>query len=96
VLAIISTSVTEELLFRAYPIEQMTALGQRPWVGALIGLVMFVLVHIPGWHLNHVLGVVLPLGVILSLLYLWHRNLIFLVIIHLMIDLLLVFFTLTA
>jgi uncharacterized protein len=91
-LAVVTAGVTEEVLFRAYPTERFAALTGKPWLGAGLGLLAFVILHLPGWSLGHVLGVVLPLGLILSGLYLWRRNLVFVIIVHVLIDLPLVFF----
>jgi membrane protease YdiL (CAAX protease family) len=52
-----------------------------------ITFTVFVLLHLGGWNLAHVFGVVLPLGAILTGLYLWRHNLPFVMLIHLVIDL---------
>ena len=88
VLAVVLTaSVTEELLFRAYPIERLTRLTGARWPGALLSLAAFVAFHLHGWHLGHVLGVVLPLGAVMTGLYLWQRNVAFVIITHFLLDL---------
>ena len=88
VLAVVLTaSVTEELLFRAYPIERLTRLTGARWPGALLSLATFVAFHLHGWHFGHVLGVVLPLGAVMTGLYLWRRNVVFVIITHFLLDL---------
>jgi membrane protease YdiL (CAAX protease family) len=88
VLAVVLTaSVTEEFLFRAYPIERLTRLTGARWPGALLSLAAFVAFHLQGWHLGHVLGVVLPLGAVMTALYLWRRNVVFVIITHFLLDL---------
>jgi uncharacterized protein len=88
VLAVVLTaSVTEELLFRAYPIERLAHLTGARWPGALLSLTAFVAFHLQGWHLGHVLGVVLPLGAVMTGLYLWRRNVLFVIITHFLLDL---------
>jgi uncharacterized protein len=84
---VLTASVTEELLFRAYPIERLTRLTGSRWPGALLSLAAFVAFHLQGWNLGHVVGVVLPLGAVLTGLYLWRRNLLFMIITHLVLDL---------
>lgn len=84
---VLTASVTEELLFRAHPIERLTRLTGKRWPGALLSLAAFVAIHLQGWNLGHVLGVVLPLGAVMTGLYLWRRNLIFMIIAHLVLDL---------
>lgn len=88
VLAVVLTaSVTEEFLFRAYPIERLTRLTGARWPGALLSLAAFVGFRLQGWHLGHVLGVVLPVGAVMTALYLWRRNVLFVIITHFLLDL---------
>ena len=84
---VLTASVTEELLFRAYPIEYLTRLTGKRWPGALLSLAAFVAIHLQGWNLGHVVGVVLPLGAVMTGLYLWRRNLVFMIITHFFLDL---------
>jgi uncharacterized protein len=86
-LVVLTASVTEELLFRAYLIERLTRLTGSPWPGALLSLTAFVAFHLQGWNLGHVVGVVLPLGAVMTALYLWRRNLLFVIITHFLLDL---------
>jgi membrane protease YdiL (CAAX protease family) len=88
---VITAGVTEECMFRAYPQERLIAVTRRPWLSATISLTLFVLAHLQGWNLAHVVGVVLPLGAALTALYLWRRNLLFVIIVHTLVDLPLVF-----
>ncbi len=84
----ISTAVImEEVVYRAYLIERSVQLTGRRWPGAILGLALFVVIHLGGWNLAHVVGAVLPLGAMLTGLYLWRRNLLFVVIAHLLLDL---------
>lgn len=86
---VLTASVTEEVFFRAYPLERLARLTGRMWPGALLALAAFVAYHISpeGWSLVHVVGVVLPKGAIFTALYAWRRNLPFVVIAHLLVDL---------
>jgi uncharacterized protein len=84
---VLTASVTQEILFRAYPIEHLARLTGNRWPGALLSLAAFVAIHLQGWNLGHVLGVVLPLGAVMTGLYLWRRNLIFMIITHFFLDL---------
>lgn len=47
---------------------------------------MFTVIHVPGWGVAHALGVVLPLGAALTGLYVWKRNLLLVMLVHLVID----------
>lgn len=86
-LGIITAAVTEEVLLRAYPLERLRELTGNQITGFALSLGAFVLLHTESWDAFHVLGVVLPLGLILTLLYLRTRNLPFLMIVHFVIDL---------
>ena len=93
-LSVITAGITEEILFRGYPIERLLAGNYSIWLSGGLSLIFFVAIHASGWNLAHIIGVVLPLGLALTGLYLWQRNLLFVIIVHLMIDLPLVFLTL--
>jgi len=78
----VTGSFTEEVLFRSYPIERLTQLTGRRWLASLITIVAFTVLHLFGWDWIHVLTVVLPAGVMITLFYLWRRNLALNVMIH--------------
>lgn len=85
-LGIITAAITEEVLFRAYPLQRLYELTGRNWIGITASLAAFLLLHSQSWNLLHILGVVLPLGVLLTIIYLRTRSLIYVTIVHLMID----------
>ncbi len=95
-LSVLTAGITEEILFRGYPLERLLESTGNKWISGLISLVFFVAVHAAGWNLAHIIGVVIPLGAILTGLYVWKRNLLFVMIIHTVIDLPLVFMALFA
>jgi membrane protease YdiL (CAAX protease family) len=78
----ITAAFTEEVLFRSYSIERLTPLVGRRWLAALITLLAFAVLHVLTWDWIHVVTLVLPAAVLLTLLYLWRRNLAFVVISH--------------
>ena len=78
----------EEVVFRAYPITRSDRILGCRWPGALAGLVVFSLSHIPYAGAAHALGVVLPLGAMLTLLFLWQRNLTLNIGVHCLCDVL--------
>ena len=84
---VLTASVTEELLFRAYPIECLTRLTGSRWPGAVLSLAAFGAFHLLGWNVGHVVGVVLPLGAVMTGLYLWRRNLVFVIMTHVVLNL---------
>jgi len=94
--AVITAGVTEEIIFRGYLIERLNELTGKPFIAVTISVIAFTLPHILNWNVTHVIGVVLPLGLILSWIYLWKQNLLFNIIIHTMIDLPLVFIAISS
>jgi len=73
-LIVITAGVTEEVLFRGYPIERLAAWTGRIGLGALIAYAVFVILHIPFWGL----GGTLQIGVwaiVVTVLYVRLRNL---------------------
>jgi CAAX protease family protein len=78
----VTGSFTEEVLFRSYSIERLTLITGRRWLAAVITMLAFVLLHWLTWDWIHVLTVVLPGGILMTLLYLWRRSLSFVVIVH--------------
>ena len=67
--------------------QHLARLTGSRWPGALLGLAAFVAIHLQWWNPGHVLGVVLPLGAVMTGLYLWRRNLMFMIITHFFLDL---------
>ena len=76
------TSMLEEVQFRGYPIERLSMIVKKPWIAGIITCAAFVLQHLFAWDWIHVLTIVLPGGVLMTVLYLWRRNLAMVVIIH--------------
>ena len=74
-------------MFGAYPLERVASLTDSMWLAAILSVAAFVAIHLQGWNIAHVLGVVLPMGAILTALYAWRRNLPFVIIVHFFIDL---------
>lgn len=95
-LSVLTAGVTEEILFRAYPLSRLLEASWGKWLAGALSLAFFVCMHSAGWNLTHIVGVVLPLGLILTLLFLWKRNVWFVILVHTLIDLPLVFLSLSA
>jgi membrane protease YdiL (CAAX protease family) len=82
---VITAGMTEEILFRGYPIERLQAITGSVVLAALIPLAVFVLGHLGGWTLGHLAGVLFG-GVLLTGLYLVTRDLVACMIAHALID----------
>jgi uncharacterized protein len=93
-LSVLTAGITEEILFRGYPLERLQEFTGSKWISGIISLIFFVAVHATGWNIAHIVGVVLPLGVILTILYFWKQNLKIVMIVHVVINLPLVFMAL--
>ena len=83
---VVTAAVTEEVVFRGYALERLVEWTGRRWLSAVISLSVFVAIHVPGWSPAHVMGVVLPLGAALTVLYLWKRNLLFVITVHFVVN----------
>lgn len=70
----LTAGITEEVLFRGYPIERLTELTGRLSVGAAVTFLVFTLAHVPFWGL----GGALQIGawtLVVTVLYVRTRNL---------------------
>lgn len=81
-LAWVTGSFTEEVLFRSYGIQRLEMLLHKPWLAGLISGFLFTVQHFFGWDWIHILTVILPGAIVLTLVYLWRRSLFINVIIH--------------
>ena len=86
VAGVLTAAVTEEILYRAGAMELLLRAGWPRWSAVAVPLVVFVLCHLGSWSLAHTVGVVLPMGLLLGLVYLWRRNLLVTIVIHALID----------
>jgi len=86
ILGVLTAAVTEEVLFRGYAIERLLEVTGQRWLAGAISLAVFTAIHVPNWGVAHSIGVVLPLGVALTVLYLWKRNVLLVIIVHFIID----------
>jgi membrane protease YdiL (CAAX protease family) len=74
IFVVLSAGCTEEILFRGYPIERITELTGRRWLGALLPVIVFGAVHAPFWGVAHAVVAGFE-GLLLTIVYLWRRNL---------------------
>ena len=81
---VLRAGVLEELFYRGYAIERLEALGlNRFWAGT-IPLLIFAVAHWTGGWANIVIALVL--GAVLTLFYLWRRDLVANMIGHFVVD----------
>ncbi len=82
---VLTAGITEEILFRGYPIERLYSLTNRLGLSAVIAYGAFVLLHIPFWGL----GGTIQIGVwsvVVTVLYVKRRNLLACVLMHILND----------
>ena len=66
-------AITEEVLFRGYPIERLQELTGNRYVAAVISVAAFTYAHLSAWGPGQLVVVAFG-GVLLAGLYLWRRN----------------------
>lgn len=83
---VIAAAIGEEVFYRGYLIERLRELTGYLWVGALVSFAIFLVPHIQffglSWLLYHSMGTVM-----LYVLYLWKRNLVAVMFLHLLVNL---------
>ena len=84
--AIAAIAAGEEWLYRGYAIERLQALTGNTWLSALLPLLAFGLAHVPLWGIGVSLTTLVS-GGILTALYLWRRDIAFLMLAHVLTDL---------
>ncbi len=85
VLLVFRAAVTEEILYRAYPIERIEALSHSRLLAAGVSVVGFALAHLEYWGPVQLLFVA-PAGVVLAGLYLWRRDILCNMLAHFVTD----------
>jgi membrane protease YdiL (CAAX protease family) len=90
-LAIVGTAVVvEEILWRGYPIERLTELTGRLWVGASVSGLVFLAVHYPAWGLAGAIPQAV-FTVVLVGVYVWRRNVVVSMLTHGVINAVMIF-----
>jgi membrane protease YdiL (CAAX protease family) len=84
-LLVLTAGIFEETLFRGYALERLASwLGNKWWAGALTAAI-FTVAHLPAVGLAH-LTPILIVSVLITLLYLWRRDLVVNIVAHVTID----------
>jgi len=82
----ITAGITEEVLFRTYPIERLTEWTGSVWLAAFISIILFAGMHIPFWSLGG--GIQIGIGTIIwTLIYIKTRSIWAMMIMHVVNDL---------
>jgi len=84
-LVAVTAGIFEETLFRGYALERLATLLNNKWAAAAVTLAIFTLGHIPAVGLAY-LAPVLIVSTLITLLYLWRRDLVVNMIAHATVD----------
>jgi uncharacterized protein len=76
--------IVEELFYRGYAIERLQSMGLKRWAAAIIPLAIFSVAHWTGGAANILIAAVL--GAVLTLFYLWRRDLVANIFAHTLVD----------
>ena len=85
VLIVVRAAVSEEILFRGYPMERLEELTGSRAVAGMVTCTVFTLDHISFWGWHHIFIAGLA-GALLTILYLWRRNIWVNMIAHFIVD----------
>ena len=84
-ISVVRAGVSEEVLFRGYPVERLQELSGNRFIAFIVPLVPFTLAHVGPWGWSHVLVAAFG-GAMLAGLYMWRRNLWVSILAHCLID----------
>ncbi|HEY5258019.1 MAG TPA: CPBP family intramembrane glutamic endopeptidase [Candidatus Baltobacteraceae bacterium] len=73
-LLVLTAGICEEFCFRGYAIERLIALTGRRWIAAVAAIALFTLGHVGRYGFSQALIYVAIIAAVLTLLYLWRRN----------------------
>jgi membrane protease YdiL (CAAX protease family) len=86
ILTVVIVAAGEEWLYRGYAIGRLEAATGNAWVAGGISLAAFALAHVPMWGFWPSLTTIVS-GGILTALYIWRRDVTFLMLAHVVTDL---------
>jgi membrane protease YdiL (CAAX protease family) len=83
---VLTAGITEEFMFRGFAIEELAALIGKRRLAALVSLVCFTVAHIGRYGLSPALLMPAIGGAVLTIVYLWRRNLPVCMLMHAIVD----------
>lgn len=83
---VITAGICEEILFRGYAIERLQIFTKNIWIAGLVGTILFTLAHAPRYGFQPDLIGVFAISAILSIVYIWRRNIANCIALHWLID----------
>jgi len=85
VMLVITAGVWEETAYRGYALERLASILGSKWLAGGITVLCFAFAHIPAVGLNHILPVLI-VSILVTLLYLWRRDLVLNMVAHATVD----------
>jgi uncharacterized protein len=82
ILAYLTGTIAEEILYRGYALERLQRMTGNWWISGGLTWALFVGFHVPAYPLAHIVGYVAPATVVITLVYIWKRNLAYTILIH--------------
>lgn len=84
-ISVVRAGVSEEVLFRGYPIERLKELTGSNAIAVILPLVLFALAHVGPWGWTHLIVAGFG-GAMFTVLYVWRRNLWVNIVAHVLVD----------
>jgi membrane protease YdiL (CAAX protease family) len=81
----VTAGITEEILFRGYPIERFVEAGFNVYGAGAVTWLLFTLGHLPGYPAGNVLLIAIA-GAVFTAVYVWRRTLTAVVGAHILLD----------
>jgi membrane protease YdiL (CAAX protease family) len=85
VLIVVRAAVSEEIFFRGYTLGRLQEVSGSRAIAAVVSCSVFTWDHVGFWGWHHVF-IAGPAGIVLTMLYLWRRNLLVNIIAHFIVD----------
>jgi membrane protease YdiL (CAAX protease family) len=85
-LTVVIVAAGEEWLYRGYAVERLAALTGNIYAAGALSLIAFGIAHLPLWGIGASLSTLLA-GAIVTALYIWRRDISFLILAHVATDL---------
>jgi len=86
VITVVIVASSEELLYRAYAVERLATMTGSYWTAGALSVLAFGIAHVPLWGWGPALTTFVS-GAIMTLVYLWRRDVVMLMIAHVVTDL---------
>lgn len=81
----ITAGITEEILYRGYALERIEEVANSTWIAGTVTAVAFVLIHFETHGIAGML-IISPIAVLLTVAYIWRRNLLVPIVGHALIN----------